>query len=418
MTDIKDNYKNAAITIATRICRDAIWNGKYCNWIGSSTEEFYGAPRGFAKALSTNFYDGLAGISWFLLNTALLQNNPLIEKTAKASLNQIIDQEINGRNKEINQVGQLGFYTGLPGIAFVLLHAGELLNEPAYASAAHELIKKTILIPKEYWGLDVIEGAAGAIPALIHFYKRAPHNALQQFIISLANFLIEKADKQSTGWSWNTMEGSTFNLTGFGHGAAGFAVAFAELYAFTNNKEYLDISKAAAQYENNHFNATQQNWPDYRNFNNVYQPPAGPVEAVCSMAWCHGAPGIGLARLRMFELTGEQIFKNDAAKAIDTTIKNLSIYNAGNYSMCHGIFGNAELVLAGAEILNQPEYLSLAQGSAADCIHNFITKAIPVPNGLQSGHETPDFMLGSSGIGYFFLRLTDPKKFSSMLLIK
>lgn len=211
------------------------------------------------------------------------------------------------------------------------------------------------------------------------------------------------------------MQERTHNLTGLGHGAAGFAVAFAELSAFTGKTNYIDIAKAVVQYEDSHYHAAQQNWPDFRNFN-TGQPP--PDEPVCSLAWCHGAPGIGLARLRLLELTNDPAFIHGAEAAITTTVKNLSPMMLGNYSMCHGVFGNAELLLYAAEILQRPQLRVTAAAAADDCITNYLQKRIPVPNGLQSGHETPDFMLGSSGIGYFFLRLAAPDKAPGVLIMR
>ena len=411
-------FQESAIKIATSICRDAIWSGNKCNWIGSSSEDFYGAPKGFARALGAGFYDGLAGVSWFLMNVTLSANKPLVEKTARGSLNLLASFALEAAKKNIDQTGKLGFYTGFTGIAYVLTVAGKMFNEPHYRQAAESLTRKIFSIPAEYRGLDMIEGAAGAIPALISLYIEQPDELLHKFILSLGDFLIEKADRKDAGWSWNTMDGSTCHLTGLGHGASGFANAFTELYAFTHNSQYLEIAELSVKYENGHFNTSQQNWPDFRQFNQPFLTSPDNDEPPCSMAWCHGAPGIGLARLKMFELTGNDLYRQDAEIALQTTIDHLSLYQTGNYSMCHGIFGNAELLLAAAEMLDKPALLKLIEDKANECIDNFLSKGIPIPNGLQTGNETPDFMLGSSGIGYFFLRLTDPKKFPSMLLIR
>lgn len=401
MNNQQSHYSQAALMIALGICRDAIWDKGRCNWIGSGSEERYGMPNGYAKALSNSFYDGLAGIGWFLLQVQLVSPHPVVEKTLQGVMEQLVHENKIENTSEEQLIGKLGFHTGWTGIAWVLWHAGNKLQVKRYHEAAIQLLKKITKLDKAYWGLDVIDGAAGAVPVLIQLSKRIPMPELKDFILSIGEYLIEKADKQPKGWSWKTMTDCTHNLTGLGHGTAGFATAFVELYAYTSNEQYLQIAKAIVSYEDSHFLAPQQNWPDFRSFDHA-APPSAPV---CSIAWCHGAPGIGLSRLRMMELSSDTYFMQGTAAAIETTLQNLSIMAMGNYSLCHGVFGNAELLLYAAEILHKPELVETVYAAADECIMNYLSKGIPIPIGIQGGNETPDFMLGSSGIGYFFLRL-------------
>jgi type 2 lantibiotic biosynthesis protein LanM len=419
MTDKKQQYRQAAITLANAICRDAIWEGSRCNWIGCSSEDVYGMPRAYAKASGTNFYDGTSGIAFFLLQVLAIYENALIRKTVNGALQQVISVELKKKTKSKDEIpGNLGFHTGLTGCAFVLQQAGKLLKDKQYTEAALRVTEKTMQLPEALWGLDVIDGPAGAIPALIHFYRDQPSQALKQFILRLGGYLTEKADKQANGWSWDTMPERHHNLTGFGHGAAGFATAYAELYAFTNNKEYLQIARSVIQYEDSHFNRQQQNWPDYRKFGQGYGSMTATEETVCSIAWCHGAPGIGLSRLRMYELTNDPLIRQDAEAAIQTTLSHLNLFTITNYSMCHGLFGNAELLLYAASLLQQPALWQQAEEIADECISEYLNKKIPLPNGIQLPADTHDFMLGTSGMGYFFLRLIDPARFPSVLLLR
>lgn len=408
-------YKEAALSIALGICRDAVWHQNRCNWIGSGSEEHYGMPRGYARALGNSFYDGVAGIAWFLLHTQQVCPHRLVEKTMHGAMEQLVAEAEKPPASDDVLHSKLGFHTGWTGMAYVLFGAGALLQQTRYTKAALQLLDKIIALPAEHWGLDVIDGAAGAVPVLIRIYQLHPTDKLQKLILAIGKYLVDKADKQPSGWSWDTMQERSHNLTGLGHGAAGFAVAFAELYTFTGSSAYLDIARSVVQYEDSHFHAPQQNWPDFRNFNSG-QPPS--PEPVCSLAWCHGAPGIGLARLRLLEITKDAQLISGAETAVATTAKNLSLMMLGNYSMCHGVFGNAELLLFAAEILQQPALVAAVAAAVDECINSYLQKGIPIPNGLQSGHETPDFMLGSSGIGYFFLRLAAPEKVPPVLVIR
>ncbi|MBI3698793.1 MAG: hypothetical protein HY238_28640 [Acidobacteria bacterium] len=73
--------------------------------------------------------------------------------------------------------------------------------------------------------------------------------------------------------------------------------------------------------------------------------------------------------------------------------------------MCHGHAGNADLLLYASQILANPEYESIAQRVGSEGIEWYEKEKIPWPCGSQQGHETPDLMLGTAGIGYFYLRL-------------
>lgn len=417
MNDNQTQYIKAAITLARAICRDAIWSNGSCNWIGSSNEDFYGMPKPYAKALSSNFYDGTAGIAFFLTALCQVEKDTIIEKTAHGALQQVIDQEVNQTIEGDALYGKLGFYTGWTGCAYVLYYASRVFDKPVYATAAKRLIDQCIQLPLQYWGLDVIEGPAGAIPALKVIYNDYPADELKGFIIKLGTYLLDKADRNNGTTSWNTMPDKTNNLTGYGHGAAGFAHAFAELYQLTNDESYLKVVDEIIRYEDEHYNKEQQNWPDFRNFAGQYFQPQQ-KQQVCGLAWCHGAPGIGLSRLRTYAITRNVAAKNDAEIAIQTTIENANIESVGNYSLCHGLFGNSELLLNASEVLQQPYLKEKAYNLADDCILAFLQKQLPIPNGLQTLCETPDFMLGSSGIGYFFLRLSDTAKFPCTLLLQ
>jgi lantibiotic biosynthesis protein len=79
-----------------------------------------------------------------------------------------------------------------------------------------------------------------------------------------------------------------------------------------------------------------------------------PYQTHYMSAWCHGAPGIGLARLRAYQLTGNEIYASESRNIVSATIKSLNIPH-GNYSSCHGLFGNAETLLNVSRIFNDPE---------------------------------------------------------------
>ena len=66
---------------------------------------------------------------------------------------------------------------------------------------------------------------------------------------------------------------------------------------------------------------------------------------------------------------------------------------------------------------DKPELMIKANESGDYMMKELFQKHIPFTNGLHNTYEIPDIMLGSAGVGYFFLRLYDAKQFESILLV-
>jgi lantibiotic biosynthesis protein len=81
-------------------------------------------------------------------------------------------------------------------------------------------------------------------------------------------------------------------LTGLAHGGSGYAFALLELYSVAQDPVFLKTGRGAFGYEDELFDSVSGNWPDLRPFN------SGNEASRFVTAWCHGAAGIGLARLR------------------------------------------------------------------------------------------------------------------------
>jgi hypothetical protein len=129
--------------------------------------------------------------------------------------------------------------------------------------------------------------------------------------------------------------------------------------------------------------------------------------------WCHGAPGIGLSRLRAYEILGSPSHWHEATLALSQTTAPFP-HHLGTFTLCHGRGGNAELLLEACRVLGDPQYLSAAVTVAQEAIatRESIGKYLP---GLDVPHEDNSLFLGTAGVGYFYLRLLDPFTTPSLL---
>jgi lantibiotic modifying enzyme len=199
-------------------------------------------------------------------------------------------------------------------------------------------------------------------------------------------------------------------LTGFSHGAAGIAWALLELSALTGDNRFGEAARAAVSYERSLFSATAGNWPDLRD------PDPSEVSEVQSnsfvTAWCHGAPGIGMARLRSLRHMDDPVARAEIKAAIHTTLQQGF---GGNHSLCHGDLGNLELLLLASQVLNDPLYRTEIDRLAGRILEDIQVRGWV--SGVPQGIESPGLMTGLAGIGYGLLRLAEPTRVPSLLTL-
>jgi lantibiotic modifying enzyme len=196
------------------------------------------------------------------------------------------------------------------------------------------------------------------------------------------------------------------NLTGLSHGAAGIALSLIELYEATGERRFANAAERAFDYEQGKFDHGVRNWPDFRDLDPQHPAP-GPGFAVF---WCHGGPGIALSRLTALErLDGARRWRAEAGTGLEVTQDMVARglkHRAGNFSLCHGIAGNAEILSDGARLLGGrwSRAADLAAEAAAGGAEWYGAKGFwPCGAGER---ETPGLMLGLAGIGYFYLRMS------------
>ena len=412
-TSTTSTFVDTAAQIGRIICRDAIWQESRCNFLTLTNDPAFESPRPYFKALEADFSAGSAGVAFFLAALYDATGDRLVHKTALGTLRNAL-----ATARRIQPGAALGFFSGWTGIAYAAIRAGHWLNNEEIQSEGQRLLDDVVNLDLQQTGIDVIDGAAGAIPALIQLERDQPSPALRSFIVRLSDQLVSRAEPSAGGYSWNTIPGSGHrNLTGFAHGVAGMVNALLEAFTFTKNPAYQEAAFGGLRYENSYFDQQQQNWPDFRVENQAHSVDGAPAGPACSCAWCHGAPGIALSRLRGYELTQHPALKSEATTAVQTTASQLTWGHQANFSLCHGLAGNADVLLEAADILNAPDWRSQAEAIGRVGQEQYRKTGLWA-NGLYNGYQLPDFMLGLSGTGYFYLRLADSEKYRSVLVLR
>jgi lantibiotic modifying enzyme len=407
----RERFLDVAWSIGTLLCRDAIWDDERCNWLGDSMEAHAGEWKVAHKSFGPDLYSGTSGIALFLAQLHHFRPDAVLAVTARGALRQALSAA-----EEIPEGMRHALYSGWIGIALALIDAARRLDDPALEQEALRLVAAQQGHELAPTSLDVISGAAGALRGLFAIAARLGRELHLEEARRLGEHLLAHANRSAEGWSWTTLPpaaGEQKDLTGYSHGAGGIALALLELSLRTGDSRFLEGALGGFAYERRHFSAEQQNWPDFRSF-----ASPNPQQTGYSLAWCHGAPGIGLSRLRAFALTRDETYRREAEAALQATYRPLATPSAADgYSLCHGLGGNAELFLAAADTLGEERYRAVAEAVGDRGIQAIHLHRNPWPCGVVSGGETPNLMLGTAGIGYFYLRLYDSQAVPSVLLV-
>ncbi len=415
MDNEKEKFLQAAMKIGLRISRDAIWDADRCNWIGSNMDETSGGadggyPKTYFRSLGPELYSGTSGVAVFLASLFSLCSDRVVGEAAEGGIRQALS-----RVAGMDEKSQLGLFSGRLGIAYAAILTGEKLREESFVAEGQAMMTRLCGGSHDGAGLDVIEGYAGVIPVMLRLWRDFGKEEFKNFAIRSGEHLTALAQQEDVGCSWNTTDFRKRNLTGFAHGVAGIVHALWELFRATGEERFGAAAAAGIEYENHYFDSVEQNWPDFRVFPN--HSGVDPDKIFYSCAWCHGAPGIGLSRLRAFEITGRENYLRDVEAAIATTRLKNNLRVTPNFSLCHGLLGNAELFLESARILSRPELLEDALRPAIILTDEFLDQGVPIPNGMNNNFDNPELMTGTAGMGYYLLRLVDSEAFPSLLLV-
>lgn len=372
-------------------------------------------------ALEWDVYRGSAGVALFLAELAAVTGDPEARRTALGAIRRSVHQFLS---RPLERARPVSSFLGHLGAARVAQRVLELAPEAAdLEEGIGHLLAEVERSLAEPHPLDLLGGNGGAIPALLRLARTPGREECAALAARCGRELAETAERDGDHASWSPervagpdalaagMTAASLALTGLSHGVSGMALALAELSAWTGEPSWLELANQALLYEDTHFHAEAGNWRDVRDSLGV-----GSFQT----AWCHGAPGIGLARLRMMALDPAQRTAHAAMAriAVRTTLTALAGRLAAprqDATLCHGIAGLSEIVLTAGVALGEDSWRTAAAQAAGELVRRY-GGAGDWPSGMPSGGPSPALMLGSAGIGYHLLRLHDPERVPPVLL--
>lgn len=307
--------------------------------------------------------------------------------------------------KNDSQVIDTGILTGLGGIIYSMIKIYEITEKKNILNDLTNFMSEINLSQSilEDTLCSITKGNAGFVISLCKYYKYCDDKkSTINLIDKCCQRLLELSVNELDLICWYPQHQKK-PLAGMAHGASGYALAFHEAYIVTKNIEYQKIVEKIILFENTLFDASSNNWVDNRDFINDNLKGE-------TIAWSHGAPGIGIVRKKLLESKlynseFNDMLNSDLNICIDKTIKSELIKNKD--IVIFGNLGNIELLI---------------NTSNTDIVENKIRLILELSNktGWNYGYKLksfykPGFFHGSSGIAYQLLRILDPSKFSSIL---
>jgi type 2 lantibiotic biosynthesis protein LanM len=356
--------------------------------------------------VSQGLYDGRCGIALFLAAldrvTGRDEYLPIWTRTLQP-FRAVLDADSDARSQFVRS--GVGLASGFGGVMLscVRLAAIAPATEQAWLLdlASHAAGCMTRSLAERDDELDLLGGNAGAIVGLLALYSATQDpSVLDRAVWCGRRLALEYRDRLS-----RSRRTSRPHLTGVSHGASGVALALLSLYARTGDRTFARTSRLALGYEAGVYDATRGNWPDYR-FDES-QPS-------WSTSWCHGAPGIGLARLGMLALDNDLALETQWTAAIETTSK-VDVLDVDN--LCCGNLGLCDVLWTSAQLRQREDLRASAMTLAARVVDRARRESgFRMFAGTNSTVFNPGFFQGASGIGYQLLRLAHPDLLPSILL--
>jgi len=379
-------------SLAMRRGPGAAWIG--VDWLGDSEVSQL-------VALGPDFYNGSSGIAVFLAaHAAACSGTPAGDASGELARAAVADVRKKLRSRSAARLARslgAGAGTGVGSLVYALTLMSRFLHEDALLADAHaaaELITDDLIAADRL--LDVIGGSAGAILCLLRLHRDTGSRDALRRAMRCGEHLLGQARQGAQGArSWKGGGGGAQALNGMSHGAAGFAYALASLFEATGRGEFLEAARACLAFEDSGYDAERHNWPDLR----VAGATAWPAQ------WCHGAVGIGLARIGMKRRVGvdRALFERDIERALKGAERAWP--NAVD-TLCCGTLASIELL---HEAAGAPGRGELRETAAQRLMAVVETAAASGDYRWNVGQRRFSLSLfrGLAGVGYTLLRRLD-----------
>lgn len=366
--------------------------------------------------IGDGFYDGRASLVAFLYGLADRDNDQRLMDLADATLAPVVrmlnHDDPYTRFRYLRDLG-LGF-AGAGGMLRLFRMrtqhpAGSTID---FADLSRRLIDTVTdqLVVKDQT-LDLLAGCSGMLGPLAEQFRSNPHECTAAVMTAVADRL---AESQLPNGGWRSSFSSQ-PLTGLSHGASGISIGLLSVGIALGSDRYVESAARGFRYEAQQFDSAVRNWPDFR-----LQDDAQPSRSTFMTAWCHGAPGIALARSRALQLAPDHpdsgSWRSQLSVAAQTTIDAAPLPFD---HLCCGNLGRAAVLRILGRTADRSDWLQ-----ASDAITHWVLDRASACGGFALQWDEPDaphlsapgLMTGLAGVGAHLSSIRSGTDLATMLI--
>jgi len=196
-------------------------------------------------------------------------------------------------------------------------------------------------------------------------------------------------------------------IAGFSHGAAGIACSLSRLYEIWGDVRFREAADQAFFSERSALGISASS---------IDAQDTGDRDRERLISWCHGAPGMALARLDALSNASSEALELEADVAIGIT-ESFGLRTLD--SLCCGNLGRMETLLVASSTPGRKRFAQLAETWTATVVGRARKSgSYSLRSNAQSGKIlfNPPLFHGVAGVGYQLLRLARPPDIPCLLL--
>ncbi len=393
-----ESLKAIALEIAAELMQESVrGDDDSISWIALEYLQKAGIFQ--FKPISSNLYSGALGVAYFfaaLARITRMHSHHQYALSALAPVLRIAQQEA----RDVLRFSGLGIGVGLGSLIYGLASIAELLGPGEDSDACLDASRNCVPhitehVLKADTKPDLMFGTAGGILGLAKLRKIAGYPEVDDKMVEMADSLLEKRQKTKSG----ALVVPTYErkpITGLSHGVSGVAVALARVYEATSQDRFRRAAFDHVEFEESLYDPVRGIYPDYRSHEGM---------TAYMTNWCHGAPGIGLARLLIHGITQDSSLIPPIHKNMEATAR-FSLDTLDH--LCCGSLGRLDIQLEYAMRMRSSALQSVQRDAAFVVQRYYANRNFRLFVDTPSKVFCPGLFSGAAGIGYALLRLSSP----------
>lgn len=283
-----------------------------------------------------------------------------------------------------------GCFTGLESFLVAAFDVAELLGDVELTDLAITLWERLPTLLTGRQAQDVTFGTAGVLSASAALAGRPSLTAHRDLFADVASAAFARLRQDLFDEGTDQLPGGNpLKYSGFAHGNAGVYVSLAQYGGLVGHEVTASLVDQLLEHEESFRIPAGEGWR------------FGSPDTVTARGWCHGAPGLLLAKTLVCQADPRRIdqLADDCATLIRLTRETAF---GNNLSLCHGDLGNLSILADVAKLTGNQE---LAQFTD-EAMDRYTLEILPaqLENHLSRHSINHSLMLGQSGAASVLLR--------------